>query len=234
MFIGENETVEGLGRRVFSRRIARAARRGRGGRRIARRSRAISWRRRRRIFKGPGLRRWGYSLAARNRMTAKRKRMAQCVRKCRLNGIEGVKTEGMAKDVYLSWLKEEHPNIFNLIKVRAPELVPKGLGAADTEDKKGGWSETIMSIVNAAVPIYQQKKIFETQMARAKSGLEPLKTSELAPPGIPVKVELPPDIQTEIAKGLGAGKNMMIIGGLGVLALGAVMVMGKRGRKGRR
>ena len=168
------------------------------------------------------------------RMLARRK--AAIIRRCNMmkRGLRGIDAANKSPRVlYLEWLKREHPNVFAVVKVRAPELVKSGLGDADAGNKKSSWSDTMMSIINAAVPIVQQNKIFKSQLKRAEKGYPPIDMKDVTPPGIPVRVELPKDIQAEVTSGLSVGKNMMLMGGLGLAAVAAVVILRNvpRGRK---
>lgn len=110
---------------------------------------------------------------------------------------------------YMAWLKAEHPKLYALVKAKNPGLA--GLGAS--------WMDSVMDVVKGAVPMIQQQKIFKAQLDRAKVGLPPLKTEELTPPGVPIQVKLSPEIEKQVTGGLATGRNMMMLGVAGGLAL---------------
>lgn len=143
-----------------------------------------------------------------------------------LQGL-GVANNETSRALFMLWLKREHPNVYAVVKKRAPQITiadtsaVHGLGT----NNSSSWADVVLNVVKGVVPMVQQQKIFKAQLDRAKQGLPPLKTEELAPPGVPIKVELPASVQREVTGGLVAGKNMMmlaVVGGLGLLLFGMI------------
>lgn len=130
---------------------------------------------------------------------------------------------------FLMYLKREQPAAYAVLQRERPDLITQGLsGLGDTATPAApaatGWAATISSwgtsildVVSKAIPVYQQQQIMKTQLSRAKAGLPPLKASDYAPPGIPITVGLPEEIQAGIESGLTIGK-IALIAGVGLVA----------------
>lgn len=101
------------------------------------------------------------------------------------------------------WIKREHPAIYRQLGTRlaAKRHVLQGLGLvspgddlsevkvnvqkiADAAPPGSSIANTILStvkdLVTVGLPLYQQNKVFDLQLDRAKKGLAPLNTSALA------------------------------------------------------
>jgi hypothetical protein len=131
------------------------------------------------------------------------------------------------RDEFMQWLENDFPKLNTLIDMRADKFdydSVDGIGAGETD-----WGTKVLDIIKSAVPVIQQQKIFSTQLKRAKQGLPLLKTSELTPPGIPIQVQLPDDVQAAISRGVATGKNALLFGGAALLA---VMLLSKLRKKG--
>ncbi len=140
----------------------------------------------------------------------------------------GVYSAGDTQTEFLAWLKSFSPKLYNKIESKSHL---HGFGS----DIASVFNSTLNDIKQLA-PVYlqtrAQKQILDVQVARAKQGLPPLQTSQLAPT---VKVQAsisPANMRTlttqagrSISTGLGNLKMPLIIGA-GII--GAVMFMRKR------
>lgn len=89
--------------------------------------------------------------------------------------------------------------------------------AGSTPSSAGSsWADMFSTLAKTALPLYQNIRVFNTQVARANAGQPLLPVDQLAPP-----------LRVEVAPGLPSGLNwtkILLIGGLG---LGAVLVLPK-------
>lgn len=142
---------------------------------------------------------------------------------------------------YLKWLQGFNPVLYAAAKVTHPEIFENlkgvGLGATDTENEP--WYatalNTVADAVKAFVPIYQQKKILDTQLQLAKSGQPMLSNEQIAQAGTTsIQVQLPDDIKDEVvntAKAAQSGINWTVIALLGGGIFLLTQMKPKRGRR---
>lgn len=136
------------------------------------------------------------------------------------------KPAGSSRRRFFAWLRMTSPALYNTIKSRRPDLINDTQSLSGYDGMLGeSWTDTIKEIIGAAVPLYQQKKIFEMQVERAAKNLPPLDTSHLQPPGIPIQVELPKEVQKEVTGGLANIKMAIPLLGAGLLL---VFLMGRK------
>lgn len=148
------------------------------------------------------------------------------------------------------WSKKNNPEFFEAVKRQAPHLItvqgralesgPPGLGelvddpiriyaqelgvAEPQKAASTSWADKLMSIAGGLVGVYQQKKVMDLQIKRAEQGLAPIEVSQLTPPTVAVRHELPP----ELTAGLATGKKLampLLIGGALLLFM---MMQGRR------
>lgn len=98
-----------------------------------------------------------------------------------------------------------------------------GSGESQKDEQDAAWYDKILSTLEQAVPIYvqadAQKDIMDAQLERAKKGLPPLETSQMAPQ---VNVGMDPEIQDSIT---GTANTIQQVALWGGLALGAYFIM---------
>jgi len=83
----------------------------------------------------------------------------------------------------------------------------------ETRSDDESWTDTVLRILPSIAATWQQKQLLQVQVERARAGLPPLDVAQYS--GASVNVGVTPDM-----------RNLLIAGGLGVLAL--VWFMGKR------
>ena len=150
---------------------------------------------------------------------------------------------------FLSWLKEFNPVLWATVKVKRPDLFnaahAKGLGylAADETStvapSSAPWYSGILTsiadTVKAVLPIYQQKKIIDTQVKLLSQGKAPLTNEQIMAAGTTsLQVQLSPDIEKQVvatAKTAQSGINWTT---MALLAGGGFLVWQLTQPKGRR
>lgn len=93
---------------------------------------------------------------------------------------------------FSNWLQAKHPQVYREVSRRLTNSgALSGLGfaapvsdpivaAAQNPSLLDKITSTIKDVVAVALPAYQQKKIIDVQLARAKQGLDPLNLNELS------------------------------------------------------
>lgn len=127
------------------------------------------------------------------------------------------------------WIKMSHPGIYMELGRRlqsAVELSGLGLSSPKMDPVAAAvaqpslWANitsTVKDIVGVALPLYQQKKLFDLQVKRAENGQQPLDPGAISDIS---SVKLGVDASTR-------NTALMIAGGLGVLYLGAKLLKGR-------
>ena len=143
---------------------------------------------------------------------------------------------------YLDWMKKFNPLLYNAVKVSRPDifntLKSHGLNATETTSESQPWYASVLNTIadtaKAFLPIYQQKKILDTQLQLAKAGQPMLTNQQIANAGTThIQVDLPPEIQQEVvATTQAAGRTInwvpiLLLGGGLLLAV----TMGKKKRR---
>lgn len=149
---------------------------------------------------------------------------------------------------YIKWLQDFNPILYTAVKVSRPDifsaLKSSGLGAADpfvgppepaeAEPWYASILNTIADTAKAFVPIYQQKKILETQLDLAKSGQPMLTNDQIRQAGTTnIQVDLPSEIKDEVIQTTKAARSGINWGTLALLGGGVFLIM-QMGKKGRR
>lgn len=98
---------------------------------------------------------------------------------------------------FVRWIKTAHPSIYRAAQNRLTAMRMHGMGVASPADlsevkvnvqkvaETGGPGaanmilNTFKDLVSVGLPLYQQQKIFDLQLQRAKAGLVPADTSAL-------------------------------------------------------
>lgn len=114
---------------------------------------------------------------------------------------------------YMRWLKKTNPKLWALLIVENPELKTAGLGDIDWD----GMMTKITDGLAKALPIYQQQKLFKTQLELAKAGqpmLSPDQMKQAAPP-VQVQVDIPPELKGEVEKTSTQARGLMTAGLIG-------------------
>ncbi len=123
-----------------------------------------------------------------------------------------------ARGAFVEWMKRSAPAAYLLVRQQRPDLL-SGLGDDDEEPTPTpGWADSIMKVVSAALPVYQQQQVMKMQLQRASQGLPPLPAKSIAPPGVPVSV--------------GIDDKLLLLGGglLGLVGLGIFLKSKRHGR----
>lgn len=102
---------------------------------------------------------------------------------------------------FVSWVKTAHPAIYRAAQDRLSVMRMDGLGLSSPDDlsevkvnvqkvaESGGPGaanmilSTFKDLVSVGLPLYQQQKLFDLQLQRAKAGLAPLDTSAIQDSG---------------------------------------------------
>lgn len=134
---------------------------------------------------------------------------------------------------YVNWLKKADPRLWALIKVKYPSIFLEGKTELNgwTDIDWGGIANKVVDTVSKALPVIQQQKIFDTNLKLAKMGKPMIDPASIKLPGIPIHVELPPEIQQEVlqtAKSAQGGLNMVTMAGIGIAAF---FLLNKKRRK---
>lgn len=143
--------------------------------------------------------------------------------------------EMQSKKAFFAWLAQRHPELLRAAIRQAKRegaIEPFGFGVGQTEteaEKPAGetekaWYERLLDTVTETagkiLPVYYQSKaqreLIELNLERAKQGLPPIESTQVAPT-IRTQVGIDPAVM-----------NMLVFGGLGL----AVFLMAQR--KGRR
>jgi hypothetical protein len=122
---------------------------------------------------------------------------------------------------FLSWMKRANPTAYKAIMRRAGLSVMSA--EADPAASPSIWDSIVSGakeILPTLVQARAQKQIFDAQLKRAKRGLPPLQTSEIAPT---IRVE------TGVSRGTGEMlKQMAIPLTLGIAGLAAIFLLKKK------
>lgn len=90
---------------------------------------------------------------------------------------------------FVRWLRVAHPRIHGDLAARLRDRGLAGMGLTSPEAVSAaaaqpGTAQTILStvkdLISVGLPLYQQNKLFELQLQRAKQNLAPLDTSAIA------------------------------------------------------
>lgn len=92
-----------------------------------------------------------------------------------------------------------------------PPSVSAATTTAATAPADSGWISTIKNIANAVIPIYQQKKVVDLQLDRAKAGLPPLDVKNLSAIGDSAAYKVGVDSSTQ--------NTLLIVAGIAVAGL---------------
>lgn len=88
---------------------------------------------------------------------------------------------------HVEWFKQNEPFLFRVAEhIHALRTRDRGLGSFDWGGLFDSLSQTVQKVAPALTQVYSQKKVLDAQLARAKAGLPPLETTQIAPT---VKVE---------------------------------------------
>lgn len=143
---------------------------------------------------------------------------------------EKAKTKVDAIVEFADWLKTSNPDVYEAVMrsrpdILLPEFAMAGLGglsdvATDTTPSTD-WGKLASDFLTPLFGVYTQKSLLDINIKRAEQGLPPLTdTSALAPS---VNVNLPATTQQQIGD---IGKVITV----GLLGLGALMIIGKKRR----
>lgn len=134
---------------------------------------------------------------------------------------------------FLVWLKAANPALWALTMVQIPEtkaLMPdnKTMSGYLGEIDWGAIGSNIADLLGKALPIYQQQQVFKTQLKLAEQGKPMLDPQQVQVPGIPIKVDIPPEMQSEVRQTLATTRSSMNWGLLAVGGLALFFMMKKR------
>ena len=129
----------------------------------------------------------------------------------------------------LEFLRKNYPPLYTAVKVKYPEVI-SGAGLGATEPASDNWASKILDVVQMALPIYQQQQIMSTQLKLAKDGKPLLDVQQISPPGVPIKIELPADVQAEVVKTAAGGRRLMLGAAAGLTGLLAYMIFRRKRR----
>lgn len=147
---------------------------------------------------------------------------------------------------YLEWLKDFNPLLYAAVKVKRPDIFQRlkadglaYLSADETIQVSKPWYANILQTVadtaKMFVPVYQQKKLFDTQVDLAKKGLPMLSNDQILAAGTTsIQVDLPPDIKGEViktARTTQSGINWTV---MALIAGGGFLLYTMTQKKGRR
>ena len=140
---------------------------------------------------------------------------------------------------YMKWLKDFNPVLYSAIIVMNPEIKQafkaaglSYLGAIDWD----GILNSITDTVGKLVPIYQQKKILQTQLDLAKSGQPMMTNEQIKQAGTThIQVDLPPEVRDEVIQTSQAARGGINWGTMAILGVAGFfvwqMMQPKRGRR---
>ncbi len=123
------------------------------------------------------------------------------------------------QEEFVAWLQRSAPKIYHKVLLVRPDLltthVTHTLGAVTAPPVATTWASDLKSVIDQVakplIGVYQEKKLIDINIERAKAGLAPINSTAIAPT---VNVGLAPQQAAEANK---IGKMMLI--GLGIVAL---------------
>lgn len=120
------------------------------------------------------------------------------------------------REGFLRWLEKFAPRLAEKVAVEQPGLydlnatLDAHLGeVAATSANTPNWTDTIKNVLSGALQVYQQKKIVDMQLDRAKKGLSPLDV-DLYADASSVKVGIDPQTQKSIFTLFGIGAAIVV------------------------
>lgn len=147
-------------------------------------------------------------------------------------------------ELHALWLRRHFPALYRYAAVQASQNTLGALGQpydsgvwgqfslaqggpdyknlprqSGTKQADASWYEKLIDVAKQAIPLFvqaeAQEEILDVQLKRAKQGLPPLNVSQISPQ---VNVGLAPQIQESITGLSTAFQNVLIYGGIGLVA----------------
>jgi len=130
---------------------------------------------------------------------------------------------------FLTWVRENHPGLYNAVMERAVRQTYEGKLAGLGEDAQPTlWSKFMDGAVKLGatyLTLKNQRDALKLNMTRAEQGLPPIDPGITAPV-IRTQIDLPPDVIEKITSEAGLGLNKILL--FGGAALLAFMIISKR------